>query len=287
MEKIKSDKLYRARRIAFKTVAYLILILWALVIFVPFVFALSTSLTSQYGIYEKGWNWLWHKVDFGNYRRVFAEYNLLGGFVNSILYIAPPLILGLITSAMAGYGFARLHFPGRNIVFFVLLASLVLPGVITLIPSYILFASIYKWSNTPLPLIIPGCFGSTMTMFFIRQYFLGFPKELEDAAMIDGLSHFGIFVRIAFPLAAPVLITQVILAFNGMYNDYLGPLLYVGTVEKYKTLQLILSTISTAHNKQYTLMMAGAMVALVPTFLLFLFAQKYFVNGIVMTGIKG
>lgn len=281
------DRRYRTKRIIFTAIRYAVLIFFAVLFFIPFAFALSTSLTTPFGIYEKGYNWMWHEIDFSNYSRLFREYNILGGFANTLLYIIPPIVLGVFTSAMAGYAFARLKFPGRNVMFFVLLSCVVLPGIITLIPSYVLFASVYKWANTPLPIIVPGCFGSALTMFFIRQFFLTLPRELEDAAMLDGLNWWGIFIRIALPLATPVLITQLILSFNGAYNDYLGPLLYVGTVDRYKTLQLILATVSTVHNKQYTLMMAGAIVALLPTFILYLFAQKTFVEGIVMTGIKG
>lgn len=281
------DKRYQTKRIVFQTIRYVVLIFFAILFFIPFVFAISTSLTSEYGIYEKGYNWLWHKIDFSNYVKLFENYNIFGGFANTLLYILPPITLGVFTSAMAGFAFARLRFPGRNAMFFMFLSCVVLPGVITMIPSYILFASVYNWANTPWPIIVPGCFGSALTMFFLRQFFLTLPKELEEAAMLDGLNWWGIFIRIALPLATPVLLTQFILSFNGAYNDYLGPLLYVGTVDKYKTLQLILATVSTARNKQYTLMMAGAVVALIPTFVLYLLAQKAFVEGIVTTGIKG
>ena len=276
-----------AKRFALKVCAYAVLIFFAVLFIIPFLFALSTSFTSPYGIYEKNYNWKWHAVDFSNYARLFREYNIWGGFLNSILYIIPPIFLGVFTSAMAAFAFARLRFPGKTVVFYLLLSTVVMPGVITLIPSYILFASVYNWANTPLPLIVPGCFGAALTMFFIRQFFMTLPKELEYAAQIDGLNWWGIFIKVAIPLAKPVLITQIILSFNGAYNDYLGPLLYVGNVDAYKTLQLVLSSISTAHSKPYTLMMAGAVVALIPTFILYLAAQKSFIEGIVMTGIKG
>ena len=207
--------------------------------------------------------------------------------MNSILYIVAPLFVGVFTSAMAAFGFARLRFPGKTAMFFTLLSTVLLPGVITMIPSYILYATVYNWTNTPLPLIIPGMFGAAMTMFLIRQYFLTLPKELEEAAQLDGMGWWGIFLKIALPLAMPVLITQIILSFNGMYNDYLGPLLYVGTVPNLRTLQLILTSIPTQGYTPYPLMMAGAIVALIPTFVLFAAAQKFFTEGIVLTGIKG
>ena len=283
------------RRMIPKIVLYAVLIVLAVVWLIPFLFALSTSFAYQFnidhgepvvGIYHKDYNWLWHQVTTENYERLFAEYNILGGFMNTILYMIAPLFVGVFTSAMAAYGFARLHFPGRVTLFFTLLSTILIPGVITMIPSYILYATFYHWTNTPLPLIIPGVFGSAMTMFLIRQYFLGFPKELEEAAQIDGMGWWGIFLRIALPLSMPVLITQIILSFNGIYNDYLNPLLYVGTVTELRTLQLVLKSIPTIGNTPYPLMMAGAIVALIPTFILYCAAQKFFTEGIVLTGIK-
>ncbi len=283
------------RRLLPKIALYVILVIVAIMWLVPFLFALSTSFAYQFnisdgnpvvGIYHKEYNWLWHTCTIQNYVTLFSKYNIIGGFVNSILYIVPPLFVGVFASAMAAYGFARLRFPGRSAMFFTLLSTILLPGVITMIPAYILYATVYRWTNTPLPLIVPGCFGSALTMFLIRQYFLGFPKELEEAAQLDGMGWWGIFIRIALPLAMPVLITQIILSFNGMYNDYLGPLLYVGTVTNLRTLQLVLKSIPTLGNTPYPLMMAGAIVALIPTFILFAAAQKFFTEGIVLTGIK-
>lgn len=281
-----SPRKYKVKKVAVTTGMYAVLTLFAFLFFIPFLFALSTSFAGEYEIYKKGYNWLWHELDFSNYQKLFELYDIVGSFINSVLYIVPPLFVGVFASAMAAYGFSRLKFPGRDVMFFVLLGSMVIPGVITMIPSYIMYAKIYRWTNTPLPLVIPGMFGGAMTMFFIRQFFMTLPKELEDAAMIDGMNWWGIFMNIAMPLAKPVIITQIILSFNGMYNDYLGPLLYVGTIDEYKTLQLVLSSISTARSKPYTLMMAGAITALLPTFVLYMFAQKFFIEGIVMTGIK-
>lgn len=281
-------KKHRVEYILSKTLVYAILIIFAVIFFLPFLFALSTSFTEPFEIYAKDYNWLWHEIDFSNYKKLFAEYNIWGSFANSIMYIIPPIFVGVFTSAMAGFGFARLKFPGSTAMFFMLLSTMVIPGIITMIPSYILFASVYNWANTPLPIIIPGMFGSALTMFFIRQFFMNLPRDLDEAALIDGMNWWGIFTKIALPLAKPVIITQIILSFNGAYNDYLGPLLYVGTVDKYKTLQLVLSSIqNTRGTKPYTLMMAGAMVSLVPTFILYMLAQKAFIEGIVVTGIKG
>ena len=290
MDKVLATK--RRRRhtpgwYAAKTAVYFILSLFLLIFIIPFVFALATSFTTPVGIYSETFHWLPKPVTAENYVQVFRKVNLSRGFLNTMMYITPPILVGTLSSAMGAYALSRLRFPGRDIIFFGFLSTVVIPGIVLMIPSYVMYARFYHWSNTPFPLIVPGMFGAAMTMFFIRQYFMTIPRDLEEAARIDGMTRWGIFTRVYLPLSKPVLITQIILAVNGAYNDYLGPLLYVGTVPKQHTLQLMLATLQTSQSSPYTLMMAGAMVALLPTFILYIFAQRYFVEGIVMTGITG
>ena len=268
----------------FKIIAYTILITFFMIFVVPFIFALITSFTSPINIFD--FSWIPNPIDIANYTKLFSEHQVIRALINTFLYIIPPVFVGIFTSAMAAYAFAKLRFKGKNVVFYMLLSTMVIPGVITMIPSYVLFTNIYGWNGTPLPLIVPGMFGSALTMFFFRQYFLTLPKELEEAAQIDGMHRFGIFTKIILPLSKPVIITQIILSLNGAYNDYLSPLLYVGNEPKLYTIQLLISGLQTSQNSPYTLMMAGAMVALLPTLILFVFAQKYFIEGIVTTGLK-
>ncbi len=268
-------------------ISHTLLILGAICIFLPFFIAVSISITHEYDYQSQGYTVFWHAFSFDSYYVLFRDINILKGLFNTIIYIVPPVFGGVFLSTMAAYAFARIKFRGKNIVFFALLSTMVIPGVITMIPSYTMFYSFYHWQNTPWPLIIPGMFGAPVTMFFIKQFYDGFPKELEEAAFIDGKTRFGVFMDIAFPLAKPVIITQIILSLNGAYNDYLGPLLYVGTMDEYKTLQLMLSSILTKTSSPYSLMLAGAVVSLVPTFVMFLAAQKFFIEGIVFSGIKG
>lgn len=270
-----------------KVLKYLILAIMTVITVFPILYAISISLSGVNSIYLAKYKWYWHTITFENYEFIFENYNLIRGLINTLCYTIPPIAVGMFTSALAAYSFARLEFPGKKIVFFSMLSTVVLPGVITLIPSYVMMAKFYHWTNTPLPLIIPGMFGSVMTMFFIYQFFRTLPKELDEAARIDGMGWFGVFVKIVLPLSKSVLVTQILLSFAGAYNDYLGPLMYVGTVEKYKTLQLIISTINTSQYVRHTYTMAGSVAAMLPMFVLFAFAQKYFVDGIVLTGIKG
>ena len=163
---------------------------------------------------------------------------------------------------------------------------MLIPGIITLIPSYIMFTNVYKWLNTPLPLIIPGLFGGVGTMFFLVQFMRGLPNELNEAATIDGANHAVIFFRIILPLSIPALIPQIVLSFTGAYNDYMGPLLYVGTTKELWTIQLSMANLQSSYNSSYTLMMAGSMIALIPTLIIFVFSQRFLVEGITITGLK-
>ncbi len=267
-----------------KAVAYTVLSLGAFGIIFPFLFAFVTSFTEPTGIYD--FKWIPNPITFENYEELFENYNIFGGFLNTILYITPPIVIGVLTSAMAAYGFARLNFPGKEILFYAVLSTMLIPGIITMIPSFIMYSNVYHWVNTPLPLIVPGLFGAASTMFFLKQYIQGIPRSLEEAAYIDGMSKGGVFFTIILPLAKVALIAQFVLSFNGAYNDYLGPLLYVGTQKELFTLQLVLNSLQSQGRTPYTLMMAGSMTAMLPMLLMFIFAQKYFIEGISMTGIK-
>lgn len=274
---------YKAGRIAVKVGTYFVLTLFAVFIIIPFLFALVTSFTEPTGIFD--FKWIPDPFTLENYEELFSGYDILGGFLNTLMYIIPPVFVGVFTSTLAAYGFARVRFPGRQVLFFVVLGTMLFPGVITMIPSFVMFSNVYHWAGTPLPLIIPGMFGSSMTMFFMKQYIEGIPKSLEEAAFIDGMSRGGVFLKIILPLAKVAVIAQIVLSLNGAYNDYLGPLLYVGTEEELFTLQLVLEKIQ-QRGTPYTLMMAGSIIALLPTLLMFGFAQRFFMEGIMMTGLK-
>ncbi len=274
-----------------KTAAYTVLGLFGVIIVVPFLIAVITSLTPEIILIENGFQWFTGFVDIGYYNRVvFSEEfgSFFQCFGNTMCYIMPPLLVGTFCSALAAYAFAKIDFAGKNVLFALMLSTMVIPGIITTFPSYLLFIQVYKFNEwfPAFPLIIPGMFGAVGTMFFLKQYFGTLPRELEEAAELDGLGRFGIFTRIILPLSTPAVITQLLLGFNGMYNDYLGPLLYLGGQPDLYTVQLFVNGLSSKLNPCYPLIMAGGVVALLPTMILYLAGQKYFVEGIVMTGIK-
>ncbi|WP_274364126.1 carbohydrate ABC transporter permease [Paenibacillus thermotolerans] len=268
-----------------KTIAYLFLITGSLFMAIPFLWMVSTSLKPEGAVFTMPPEWIPKEWVWENYVFVLTKASLLGGFANTLIIIIPPTFIGLFTSALAAYAFARMRFPGRDILFVALLATMMIPGVVTMIPTFILFKYI-GWIDSWKPLMIPGMFGAAAAVFFLRQFFKTIPSELEDAAKIDGLSPFGIFSRVMVPLSKPALATQAIFGFLGGYNDFLGPLIYINTPEKY-TLQLVLASFQGFYNAEWTYIMAGSVLALIPTILLFFFAQKYFVEGITMTGMKG
>lgn len=268
-----------------KTVAYVFLIIGALIMTVPFLWMLSTSLKEPGLVFEMPPRWIPENIIWDNYRIVLTESDLLGGFMNTLTVTLPPTFVGLFASAIAAYAFGRMDFPGKNIFFMALLATMMIPGVVLMVPSFILYKYL-GWIDSWKPLIIPGMFGAAGTVFFLRQFFKTIPTELEDAAKIDGLSPFGIFLRIIAPLSKPALATQAIFGFLGGYNDYMGPLIYLNSPEKY-TLQLVLATFQDAYNAEWTLIMAGSVLALIPTVILFFIAQRYFIEGITLTGMKG
>ena len=238
------------------------------------------------GIYDLPFKWIPKPITGQNYADVFERVDIARSFLNTFMYIIPPIFAGMLSSAMAAFVFSKLKFPGHKVVFYLMLSTMLIPGIITLIPSYIMYANVYKWLNTPLPLIIPGLFGGVGTMFFLVQFMRGLPDEMTEAALIDGANQPIIFFRIILPLSVPALIPQIVLSFTGAYNDYMGPLLYVGTVKQFWTIQLAMANLQSSYNSSYTLMMAGSMIALIPTLIIFIFSQRFLVDGITITGLK-
>lgn len=189
------------------------------------------------------------------------------------------------TSALAAYAFARLRFAGRDRLFIVLLSTLMLPGIVTMIPSYVMFAKIH-WVDTIKPLTVPAFFGGgAFNIFLLRQFFATLPRELDEAAVIDGASHWVIFRRIVIPLSGPALATVGFFTFVGAWRDFMGPLLYLNDSSK-QTLEVGLSTYGALHGDEWHLLMAASLLVMLPLIVIFLIGQRAFVKGIVMTGLK-
>lgn len=205
-------------------------------------------------------------------------------FINSLLVSVIFTFLSVSIDAMAAYGYARLSFPGRNTLFGLLIATLVMPGLIFLIPNYLTVARL-GWLNSYQGIIIPGL-ANVFGIFFLRQFFLSLPRELEEAAMIDGASIWTIFFRIVIPLAKPALATLGVINFLGAWNDFLWPLLVMTDITK-QTLPVGLATLQGAYVFDYGSLMAGAVISALPVLLIYIFIQRYIVESVAITGLKG
>lgn len=270
--------------------SYIILSVLGLVVIYPFVMMIISSFTKG-GSYSLGYE----GFSFDGYIRIFtspvAVNNegvpyLLTGLLNTLLITIPSTLIGLFVSAFSAYSFAKIKFKGRNTMFFIMLMTMMLPGVLTFVPSFMIYSNL-NLVNTFFPLIVPGCFGTAMCVFFLRQSFMSIPDDYIEAAKLDGIGHFRIFWKLVVPLSAPSLISQGLLGFVGGYNDYLGPLLYLQD-NKFYTLQTALHLIYGAsyNSGDNQMFMAATCLSLIPTIVIFLVCQKYFVKGITNSGIK-
>ena len=264
---------------------YLPLAIFVVLLLFPFYWMVATSFKTEARVFAFPPEWVPNPPILDNYRYIFAELPFTRYVLNS-LKVSLLWTLGVVlSSSLAAYAFARVRFRGRDTLFMITLAALMIPGQITMIPLYVVMARI-GWVDPQLPLIVPAYFGSAFGIFLLRQYFLTIPQELNDAAKIDGCSHFGIYWRIMMPLSKAVLATLALLAFMGSWNDLLGPIIYLYR-EQLFTLPLALTRFRSQYFTQWANMMAGATVSLVPILVIFLFTQQYFVRGVVLSGLKG
>ncbi len=252
---------------------------------VPLLFMLSTSLKATRQIAKFPPDLIPNPFIWGNYSDVFIYAPFFKYLLNTLFIIIPTVFGAAVVSALAAYAFARMKAPGKNFIFMVLLATMMLPGVVTMIPTYILFAKL-GWVGSFKPLIVPALFGNAFFIFLMRQFFTTIPKELEDAALIDGCNRWTIFWSIILPLAKPIMATVTIFSFMNGWNEYFGPLIYLADKSQY-TLALGLQVFVGQHATEWGMMMAASTMMVAPVIILFFFTQKQFVQGITLTGLKG
>lgn len=265
---------------------YAILIIVALVMLFPFVWLVSSSLKSQMDIFSYPPEWIPNPPLWQNYveAMTFRPFHLY--LRNSLAIAGLNMIAVVFSSSLCAYGFARIRFWGRDFWFAVVIATILLPNIVTLVPQFIIFTRL-GWVNSILPLTVPLFFGGgAFNIFLLRQFFRTIPEELADAARIDGCSEFGIYWRIMLPLSKPALITVAIFTFLAAWNDLLGPLVYLRDPDTY-TVAIGLAQFRGALVTRWDLQMAAAGAMILPVVILFFFSQRYFIKGIVMTGLKG
>lgn len=265
--------------------AYLILVLTAISMIFPFYWMVATSLKTEARVFAFPPEWIPNPPQFDSYRYLFLELPFPLYVYNS-LKISLLWTLGVVlSSSLAAYAFARVRFKGRDSLFMITLAALMIPAQVTMIPLYVVMTRI-GWVDTHWPLIAPAYLGSAFGIFLMRQYFMTIPQELNDAAKIDGCSHFGVYWRIMLPLSKAVIATLALLSFMGSWNDLLGPVIYLFSEELF-TLPLALTRFRGMYYTEWANMMAGATISLTPILIVFLFTQQYFVRGVVLSGLKG
>lgn len=286
LETYQPRKNVRSKKVWSALPVHAFLLPGAITMVVPLLWMLSTAFKSPQNIFLYPPQIIPDPLYPQNFSKAFNAMPFLRAYGNS-LYIAVLVTAGaLLTSSMAGYGFARLRFRGKGLLFGLVLATMMIPSQISLMPSFVLFHRL-GWLDTHLPLIIPPILGNAFGVFLMRQFMMTIPKDLEDAARIDGANPLRIYYQIMLPLMKPALSAVGIFTFMGSFNDFLGPLVYLNSPEK-MTVPVMLSAFQGLYGMvQWGPLMAAATVAILPVILVYIWGQRYFIEGIALTGLKG
>ena len=274
-----------ARRGAGSLLQHLVLVGIGLLFLLPLLWMISSSLKGNEQLFVADPSWIPSPVRWDNYPRALTFIPFFTYLRNTLVICAFGVIGSLLSCSLVAYGFSRIEWPGRDALFLVLLATMMLPAQATMIPSFLLFRWL-GWYGSFKPLVVPSFLGSAFLIFLLRQFFLTIPKELSEAARIDGASEFTTFARVILPLARPALATVALFQFLHHWNDFLGPLLYLKDQNNY-TLALGLQQFLNAYRSEWGLLMAASTVVTLPIIVLFFFTQRTFIQGIAMSGSKG
>jgi ABC-type glycerol-3-phosphate transport system permease component len=275
----------RIQRFIIRALTHVVMIALGVTFLVPLAWTLSTSLKLPGQVFIQPIQWIPAEPRFSNYLEVFKLVPFEKFIFNSFYVTIMGTLGAVISSVMVGFALSRIRWPGRQVVFAVLMATLMLPGIVTLVPVFIMFKQI-QWVGTFYPLWVPSWFGGAFYIFLIRQYMMTLPIELDEAARIDGASHFRVLWQVIAPLCGPAIASVAIFSFLGHYNDFMGPLIYISNNEMY-TLPVGLLWIQGRFGNYWHLVMAASMMSITPVIALFFVAQRYFVQGIQFTGLAG
>ena len=269
------------------TIVLILLLIGAVAMVFPLVYMFLSSFMTKNQILSANFSIIPDPWKFGKYTEVLQKPEFLRGVRNTLLVALPVLTVGSFTSSLAAFSFSKLKFKGKNMIFLGLLSTMMIPFAVVMIPQYIMFTRL-GWANSLLPLIIPGLFGNVGMIFFLRQNLNSIPSALVEAAKIDGCGYFRIYYQIFLPLMKGALMTQVILWFMGIWNDYLAPTIFIQD-EKWFTLQVVIRSFNSyyAVNSDYPLIMAASVLSILPTLLLFFFFQRFIIESMAISGVKG
>jgi multiple sugar transport system permease protein len=275
------------RQLLLRVLWYVVLILLTVIFVAPLLWMLSTSFKTRPGASQFPLTWIPRQFSTGGYDTIFnttTQTPVLRWFVNSMVAASGHTLIVLVTASLAGYALARMRFPGRNIAFAVIIGTLFIPQFVFLMPNY-LIVDYFGWLDTLLAVAIPGAAGA-FGVFFLRQFFLSLPRELEEAALIDGANRFQIFLRVILPLSKAPLATLAVLSFLTNWNDFLWPI-YVLISPGTQTLPPGLAILQNAYSDNFPVVMAGGVLASIPVLILFFIAQRYIIEGVSRSGLKG
>ena len=274
----------KLRPLLAKVLIYILLIGISLIMLIPFAWMLTSSFKMNKDVFTYPVVWWPKEFITSNYVRIWEEIPLLRYFFNTSKLTVLITILQLLTSTFAAYAFAKMKFPGKDFLFLSYICTIAMPWQSYMIPQFIIIKKM-GLVNTHLALIILQSF-TAFGVFLVRQFYMEIPNEICEAARIDGMSEYGIYAKIMLPLSKPVIATLPIFSFTTIWNDFMGPLIYINS-QNLKTIQLGLRSFITEYSSEYSLIMAGSVVALIPVLIVFACLQKYFVEGIASTGLKG
>jgi multiple sugar transport system permease protein len=275
----------RKKAIAGKVIVYLILLLMTAFMLIPFIWMLSASIKSDREVFQMNpFVLIPEHPKWSNYRDIWTKIPFLKFVENTVFLTIVVTFLQLLTSSFAAYSFAKLDFKHKNSLFFAYIATIAMPWQVYMVPQFLMMRKM-GLNDKLLAIICLQAF-SAFGVFMMKQFYEDIPDELCEAARIDGMSEYGIYLKIMLPLSKPALSTLTIFTFVNTWNDYLGPLIYLKTESK-KTIQLGLKMFISQYSSDYGLIMAGSVLSLIPVLIVFLCLQKYFVEGVASTGLKG
>ena len=268
-----------------KIIFYILLSGLSIIFILPFLWMISTALKAPEQVWVFPPQWIPNPIVWKNFPEALKSMDFTLHLKNTLLITGFTMCGTLLSSSLVAYGFAMFRFKFREILFMLLLSTMMLPSQVTIIPLFIVFTSL-GWVNTFKPLIIPSFFGSPFFIFLLRQFFLTIPRELNEAAIIDGAGYFSIYRRIVLPLSKPAIASVAIFQFMGAWNDFFGPLIYLNQMDKYP-LSLALYAFRGIYSTDWQYLMAASIVVTLPCLVIFFLAQRYFIQGIALTGMKG
>ncbi len=289
----RDDRLYKAQRVIVEFLKYTVLIVLSISFFFPLYWMIISALKDDPQVYTIPPILLPNPMHWENFPNAWLlKFNFNQMAINSIFrYCLPATIGTVLASTIVAYGFARIKWKGRDLLFYICMGTMMMPWQVTMVPLFIVYRTLH-WNNSYLPLVVPSFFGGAYSIFLLRQFMMTIPEELSDAARIDGASEIGILFRIIMPLMTPALTVIALFRWLGAWNDYLGPLIYLNRPDLYplalgiNQLRTAVTSTGTQANTYPYLMAASTIIAL-PILLLFFFAQRTFIEGISLTGIKG